>query len=84
MNRPLRLLADIESARKVVAKFHAEGFPGKPAYRATPACDRRCPKCDIACAILTGELHDLEQEAATLFQSPPGPGSIYIMEPGRA
>lgn len=84
MKDALRIMKEIADTHRALAKLDAGKFRGKPVYRSTPACDRACPKCDIACAVLTGILADLEQEAATAIASPPSAGSFIVYQGGRA
>lgn len=43
--------------------------PPNPVYRATPACEWQCGRCDILCAVLEVRARSCEQDLSALFDS---------------
>lgn len=73
-------LLQLAEARDALSRFKAAGPDPRAVFRQTPGCSIGCGQCDIKCAILTGEVHDLEVKASALG----GASSFFISEPGGA
>lgn len=87
MRTLLFIKQELEDAEAHLREFKEAGPDGREVYRATPGCTIGCEKCDVKCAILTGDVYHLTEqlEAATQsFVRQAGSGSFYVAYEGTA
>lgn len=87
MRTLLSIKQELEDAEDHLREVRAAAPTGREVYRATPGCTIGCEKCDVKCAVLTGEVYHLSKqlEAATdSFVRQAGSGCFYVAYEGTA